>query len=231
MGHDDALAGLRIVEGFVQDPGAFRLGILEVPEQLLGVRDVEVPARILFLGLPEDIAVLQRDRRLRIIEGHLHHVVDAEDIHGQPFQPIGQLARDRMAIVAAHLLEIGELADFHAVAPHLPAQTPGAQGWALPVVLHEADVMKLVVDPDGAQAAKIQLLQVWWAGLYDDLILVVVLQPVWVLTVPSVGRTARWLHVGRSPGPGPKRPQGRRRMKGPRTDLHVVGLQDRAALP
>src|SRR3546814_18647532 len=53
--------------------------------------------------------------------------VDILDIHGEAFEAVGQLARDRLAVEAAHLLEISELGDFHPVAPDLPAQPPCAQ--------------------------------------------------------------------------------------------------------
>ena len=61
-----------------------------------------------------------------------------------------------LAIVAADLLEIGELADLHAVAPDLPAEPPGAERRAFPVVLDEADVVQVHVDADGFERAEVE---------------------------------------------------------------------------
>ena len=72
-------------------------------------------------------------------------------IHGDAFQTVGDLTGDRAAFQAADLLEIGELRDFHAVQPDLPAQTPGAQRRRFPVVLDEADVVYQRIDAQCAQ--------------------------------------------------------------------------------
>ena len=53
----------------------------------------------------------------------------------------GHLVEPRRAFDARDLLEIGELADFHAVAPAFPAQPPGAEGRTFPIVLDKADVV------------------------------------------------------------------------------------------
>ena len=134
------------------------------------------------------------------------------------------------AVDAADLLEVGELADLHAVAPDLPAEAPGAQRRALPVVLDEADVVQRRVDAERRQAAEIEILDVRRRRLQDHLELVVVLQPVGVLAVAAVGRPARRLDIGGVPGLGPERAQGGRRVEGAGAHLHVVGLQDHAAL-
>ena len=68
------------------------------------------------------------------------------------------------------------------------------------------------------------------ARLEDDLVLVVVLQAVRVVAVAAVLRAAARLHVRRLPRLGPERAQERRRVAGAGADLHVVGLQQRAAL-
>src|SRR5688500_15662882 len=62
-------------------------------------------------------------------------VVHALQEHGNPLEAVGDLARDRLEIEAAHLLKIGELRDLRAVEQHLPADAPGAQRRRLPVVL------------------------------------------------------------------------------------------------
>ena len=132
--------------------------------------------------------------------------------------------------MAANLLKIGELADFHAVAPDFPAEAPCAQSRAFPVILDKADVVQRRVKADGNERAQIQLLQVGRRGFDDDLILIVVLQPVGVLAIAAIGRAARGLHIGGGPGLGAQGAQGGGRMEGARANLHVIGLQDGAAL-
>ena len=56
------------------------------------------------------------------------------------------------------------------------------------------------------------------------------LQPIGIFAVAAILRPARWLHIGRVPGFRAERAQRRRRMKGARADLHVIGLQDHAAV-
>ena len=218
------------MSGSAEDAGAFGLGVLEVAEQHVGVGDVEVPARVLGLGLAEDVAVGERDRADGVVERHLVAVVVAEDVHREPLEAVGELARDRAAVVAADLLEVGELADLHAVAPDLPAEAPGAEGRALPVVLDEADVVQVHVDADGCERAEVDVLQVRGRGFDDHLVLVVVLPAVRAVAVAAVGRAARGLDVGRRPGRRAEGAQRRRRVEGAGADLHVVGLQDGAAL-
>ncbi len=84
--------------------------------------------------------------------------------------------------------------------------------------------------PIACERAEVKLLQVRRRRLEDHLKLVVVLQPVGVLAVAAVLRPARRLHIGGLPRLRPERAQGRRRVKGARAHLHVVGLQDHAAL-
>ena len=209
---------------------ALVLGVLEVPEQHRGVGMLEIVPGIFLLGLQEDLAIADLIVALAAVEVKVVDVVDALHIHGEPLEPVGQFAGDRRAFNAADLLEIGELRDFHAVAPALPAEPPGAEGGAFPVVLDEADVMHQRVDADGLKGAEIKFLKVWRVGLQDDLVLVVVLQPIGVLAVAAVFRPTRRLHIGGVPALGTERAQGGRRMERARADFHVVGLQDDAAL-
>ena len=117
------------------------LGVAEMIEQQLGVGVLEIVAGIFLLGLQEDVAIGDLVLALAAIEVEIEHAVDALHIHGEPLEPVGQLAGDGIAVEAADLLEIGELRHLHAVAPHLPAEPPGAERRALPVVLDEADVV------------------------------------------------------------------------------------------
>jgi hypothetical protein len=127
------------------------------------------------------------------------------NVHRQPLEAVGQLTGDRLTVVAADLLKIGELADLHAVAPDLPAQPPGAERRAFPVVLDEAHVVGQRVDADRLEASQVEVLEIIGGRLEHHLKLVVVLQAVRVLAVASVGRAARRLHVDRTPGLGTER--------------------------
>ena len=80
------------------------------------------------------------------------------------------------------------------------------------------------------ERTKIQLKNVWRRGLEHDLVLVVVLQTVWVLAVAAIFRATRGLHVRRAPWLGAERAQKRGRVRRTRADLHVVRLNDGAAL-
>ena len=164
------------------------------------------------------------------VEVEVVDALDALHIHRQALEPVGELAGDRRAFEARDLLEVGELRHFHAVAPAFPAEAPGAERRALPVVLDEADVVQLRIDADGVERLEIELLDVRRRRLQDHLELVIVLQPVRVLAVAAVLRPARGLHVGRVPRLRPERAQRRRRMERAGADFHVVGLQDDAAL-
>ena len=57
----------------------------------------------------------------------VEHAVDPLQIHGKAFEPVSDFARDGATIDTAHLLEIGELRDFHAVQPDFPTKTPSAE--------------------------------------------------------------------------------------------------------
>ena len=167
---------------------------------------------------------------LAAVEVEVVDVVDALHVHGEALEPVGQLAGDGIAVEAADLLEVGELRHLHAVAPHFPAEPPGAERRALPVVLDEADVVVLGVDADGVEALQIEVLDVGRRRLQDHLELVIVLEAVRVLAVAAVLRAPRRLDVGGAPGLRPQRAQSGRRVEGRRPHLHVVRLEDDAAL-
>jgi len=206
-------------------------GVLEVLEQRFGVRVFEVVGRELLLSLQEDIAVtlaalFGRDA----VPVQLVDVVNALHVHDQAFKTVGELQRDRVTVDAADLLEVGELADFHTVTPDFPAQAPGAQSRAFPVILDKANIVFLQVDAQHLQRAKVERLCVDRARLHQHLKLIVVLQPVGVVAVAAIGRTARGLDVGGVPDGVADRAQRRRRVEGSRANFHVVGLQHHTAL-
>ena len=97
----------------------------------------------------EDLAVLDALDPLDVED-----VLDVLQVHGDALEAVGELGRHRLAVEAARLLEVGELGDLHPVAPDLPAEAPGAERRALPVVLDEADVVLARVDADGARASR-----------------------------------------------------------------------------
>ena len=84
--------------------------------------------------------------------------------------------------------------------------------------------------PIASSEFEVEVLQVRRVRLQDHLVLVIMLQPVRVLAVAAVLRPARGLDIGGAPGLRPERAQRRGRMERARADLHVVGLQDDAAL-
>ena len=176
--------------------------------------------------------VLQVDVAIKGLVGP-HQVVDAVhalQVHGQALQPVGDLASDGLAVDAADLLEVGELGDFHAVEPHLPAQAPGTQRRVFPVVFDEADVVFFEVKSEGFERTDVQLQDVGRGRLEHHLVLVIVLQAVRVLAIATVFGAAAGLHVGGLPGLGAERAQEGGGMRGAGAHFHVVGLQQRAAL-
>jgi hypothetical protein len=209
---------------------AFCLGIVEVAQQLFGVGVLEIVARILLFSLQEHIAIGDALIAIAAVEVEVVDVVDPLDVHGEALKPVGQLAGYRVAVDAADLLKICELRNFHAIAPHFPAQPPGAQRGAFPVVLDKADVVVFLVDANGIERAEIKVLQVVRRGLQDDLVLVVVLKPVRVLAVTAILGPARGLHIGCLPRVRANRAQRGGRMKRARPHFHVVGLQHNTAV-
>ena len=200
LGHGDRIAciqqieGVRGLEGHLvgrqgqvqsRQPPALRLAGVEPPEQGVHVGMLEVVSGHLHLVLVEHVAV--GDPPLRAGgPGQVEDAVDALQVHGDTLQSVGDLPHDRGAVQAAHLLEIRELRDLHAIEPHLPAETPCAQGRGLPVVFHEADVVHQRVQAQGAQRVEVQLLKIGRRGFEYHLELIVVLQPVRILAVAPI---------------------------------------------
>src|SRR5262249_57918942 len=97
---------------------------------------------------------------------------------GEPLEAVSEFTRNRRAFEARDLLKIGELGDLHAVAPAFPAQAPGSQRRAFPVVLDETDVVDRGIDSDRDERLEIKVLDVVRRRLEDDLELIIVLQAV-----------------------------------------------------
>jgi hypothetical protein len=100
---------------------AGRFRHLELLEQHGGVGEFEIVPRVFLLGLQEHVAIGDFLLVVAAVEVEREHIVHALHIHGEPLQPIGELAGDRRTFEAGDLLEISELRDLHAVAPALPA--------------------------------------------------------------------------------------------------------------
>ena len=111
-------------------------------EQHIGVGEFEIVPRIFLLGLQEHVAVADPLGALAAIEIEIVDAVDALHVHCKPLEAIGEFAGNRRAFDARDLLEVGELRHFHAVAPAFPAQSPGAERRAFPIVLDKADVVQ-----------------------------------------------------------------------------------------
>ena len=226
----DALLISRQRQLALDQPAALLLRIGEVAEQHVGIGVLEIVGRLLALVLQEDVAVGQRHLRVGAIERQVVDRLLVEQVHGEPFQAIGDLARNEIDVDAADLLEVGELADLRAVAPHFPAQPPGAERRALPIVLDETDVVQGGVDADRLERAEIALEDVGRRRLQDGLELVVVLQAHGVVAIAAVRGPPRRLHVGGVPGLRAQRAQGGGGVEGAGAHFHVERLQDQAAL-
>ena len=68
------------------------------------------------------------------------------------------------------------------------------------------------------------------AGLYQNLILIIMLQPVWVFPIAAISGPPRRLHIGRCPRPCAQRAQRGRWVKRARTHFHIIRLHNGAAL-
>jgi hypothetical protein len=55
------------------------------------------------------------------------------------------------------------------------------------------------IDAEGLQAVEIDLLNVKGRWFHDDLVLIIVLEPIGILTVSTIGGTARRFYIGHPP--------------------------------
>ena len=210
----------------LQQGGALQLGILEMAGQTLDIGMLEIMGGIFALGAQEDVAVGDA----AAVEIEVVDPLDVLHIHRQAFEAIGHLKARQHRGDAANLLEIGELPHLHAVAPDFPAQAPGAEGRAFPIILDEAEIMQAGVEPDLAVALQEQILRRRRARLHDHLILVIMLEPVGVFAIAPIGGAARRLNIGRLPGFFAQGAQGGGGVEGAGAHLNIIGLQDHAAL-
>src|SRR5574343_788286 len=146
------------------------LGLLlvrgEGGQQELDVAVLEVVGALLDLVLVEHVAVLQVGAAvLALGVDQVVDVLHALEVHGQTLQAVGDLAGDGLAVDAADLLEVGELGDFHAAEPDLPAQAPAAEGGVFPIVLDKAHIVLLQIKAQGFERTEVELQDVGRRGL------------------------------------------------------------------
>ena len=81
-----------------------------------------------------------------------------------------------------------------------------------------------------AQGIEIEILHVEGRRFEYYLVLVIMLQPVWIVAVAAVSGASRGLYVGDVPRLGAESPQEGRRIEGAGADLEIITLYDDAAL-
>ena len=135
-----------------------------------------------------------------------------------------------MDVYAAHLLEISKLCDFHAVEPDFPAETPGTQCRRFPVVFDKADIVFSRVEAQYFQTLQIQFLDIVRARFADDLELMMLIQPVRIIAITAIGRTAGRFDVCDVPWFRSQRTQERRRIHCTCPFFYIIRFLDDAAL-
>ena len=108
--------------------------------------------------------------------------------------------------------------------PHAPERR------RLPVVLLEADVVLPRIDAARLEAVEIQLLHFVGRRLEDHLVLVMLEQPVRVLSEAAVVGPARRLDVGHAPRLRPEHAEQRLGMRGAGADFEIERLLQQAAV-
>jgi hypothetical protein len=149
-------------------------------------------------------------------------VLLALERHEYAFKAICDLNCGRGALQTAGLLKVGELGDFKTVEPNFPAEAPGAENRALPIVLNEADVMKGGIDAEGFEGLEVKLLRGVGLGLKHDLKLGVALGAVGVVTKAAIGGADGSLEVACPPRLGAEHAEEGSRVHGPGAHFHVV---------
>ena len=240
LGHADGAACVQHVEqvGALQvvivrrhrQPGlqaAPGLALVGVVHRLEGVHvgDLKVVVTVLDFAAQEDVFVGDGGAVI-----HLPDAVGTLQGQGDAVQAVGDFHRHGVERQAAGLLEIGELGDFLAVQPHLPAQAPGTQGGAFPIVLDKPHVVLAQIDAECLQAGQIALLGVAGVRLQDDLQLMVHLQAIRVVAEAAVVRPDTGFDVHHVPRFRAQHAQNGGGVHGAGADLHVIGLLDKASL-
>ena len=209
----------------VNNPDSLRLILVKQIKEQIRIGQIKGIGGLLKLILMENIAVGVIPCPLNVV-----YILYALNVHGKALQAVGNLHGSRLDILAAHLLEIGELGDFHAVQPYLPAQAPGAESRRLPVILYEADIMLFRIDAKTLQRGQVQLLNVVRRRLHDDLELMMLVQAVRIVAVAAVSRAAGRLHICHIPRLRPQYTQKSKRIHGTGALFYIIRLAEDAAL-
>jgi len=115
-GFDHLLIGRQNQFVLQQPPAGGFMGV-ELHRQHGGVGLVEVIDRLLDLVLKKHVAVGDR-AEWALRPNDVEDAFLALDIHPETFEAVGDFAHHRPAVEPAHLLEVGELRNLHAVEPH-----------------------------------------------------------------------------------------------------------------
>ena len=167
---------------------ALGLVVVKLLTHHLDVGDLKVIGTELALVLEEHVAVGHGRAVGQIAPHQIVDRVDALSVHGDTLQAIGYLDGHGVDLDTAHLLEVRELRDLHAVEPDLPAKAPGAS-----VGLSQSSSTNgrhgRWGPANGSKRPQVKLLSINRRGLNEHLELIVVLHAVRVLAVAaSAGR-------------------------------------------
>ena len=110
-----------------------------------------------------------------------------------PLEPVDfSSARYRRQVQPSHLLKVRERRNLQAVEHHLPGDSPCAQRRRFPVVFFEPDVVLARINPAGFETLKVDLLHFVGRRLENHLKLVMLEEPVRILSETAIrGPTRR----------------------------------------
>ena len=204
-----------------------RLFIIEVKSHalLLNVGLVEVVSTHLVFVLEEEFSVGYPS--LCVL--YVLEVGNPLEGHHDPLHAISDLNCWRIEGLAARLLKVGELSHLHTIQPHFPTQPPCSKDGALPVVLHESNIMGLGVNPKGLEGPQVELLTVARVGLQDHLELGVALEAVGVVSVSGIVGADGGLCIAYIPWLGSQDSEECGRVHGACSHLSVVWEPDCAS--
>ncbi|MNQ98991.1 hypothetical protein D3C85_1147110 [compost metagenome] len=149
---------------------------IEQREQHLGIGYLERIFGMLEFRVLEHITVSNS-----IYPFQIEYVLFLLNVGSKTLHTVGNFHSYRACLNSANLLEVGELGNLHTVKPYFP------------------DVMLQSVYPKCLQAVQIDLLDIVRGWLNNDLKLMMLIQPVRVLPIPSIRRSPGWLHISHLP--------------------------------
>jgi hypothetical protein len=86
------------------------------------------------------------------------------------------------------------------------------------------------INAEGLQALEVDLLNIFGRGFDDDLILIIVLEPIGILPVTAIRGAAGRLHISDLPRFGTQNPEKSGRVKSPSAHFEIIGLLNHTAL-